>query len=159
MPAPAAKNTKKKIITGFVRGVKQLFDSGYNGIKALFENKMYATSERMDYEKAAQYRDKQRSDRLDRSQKAVLPKKCDLDAVTLTLSQGMPCLFALPCARAGLYPYIPTNFLILRPRREAEAVPASTVREGGNTREIPAGRSVPFSGGGAGASAGFPGAP
>lgn len=98
---PCREEYKKEDYNGLVRGVKQLFDSGYNGIKALFENKMYAASERMDYEKAAQYRDRAAQlDRLDRSQKAVLPKKCDLDAVTLTLSQGY-AVFVCIAVRAG----------------------------------------------------------
>lgn len=102
MRRPLPRRIQKEDYNGLVRGVKQLFDSGYNGIKALFENKMYAASERMDYEKAAQYRDRAAQlDRLDRSQKAVLPKSAILTPSPLRCRRGMRCLFALPCVQAG----------------------------------------------------------
>ena len=99
---PCREEYKKEDYNGLVRGVKQLFDSGYNGIKALFENKMYAASERMDYERRRSTGTEPHSlTGWIARRKPFCPKSAILMPSPLRCRRGMPCLFALPCVQAG----------------------------------------------------------
>lgn len=83
---PCRKEYNDKQYKELVKGALGVLNDGYGAIGKLFEKKMLAASEALDYEKAAYYRDRMlQLEKINQSQKAVMTKDCNVDAIALSV--------------------------------------------------------------------------
>ena len=84
-----------------VESVSRLLGSGYSGVSEIFKLKMQRASEMLDYEKAAYYRDRMlQLEKISQSQKAVLTRDTDLDAIGISMRDDY-AVFAVLTVRHG----------------------------------------------------------
>lgn len=86
---PCQAEYKKEDYAVLVRNAVEFLKDDYKNIKILLQEKMLASSSRMDFEKAAYYRDRiLHIDKIVESQQAVLSAHADLDVVAVCVEQG-----------------------------------------------------------------------